>query len=183
MRRVILSHVHAAVAAVIVTLLAVPSQAQETKSAAGAVELAQVLAAKKLDAIAARDPLEAQWICRGLGVPRAADGHRPPATRRRRSSTNDWRAASIATPTSSSMPRHALESRVFVTDIGADGLKPKIAKKAVAFDIRDVGGKQFKFDGNWREDKMSETDYMKVFAEADEHYAHAVALLLAEAKK
>jgi hypothetical protein len=39
------------------------------------------------------------------------------------------------------------------------------------------------FDGNWREDKMSEADYMKLFAETDEHYARMVAALLGEAKK
>ena len=51
------------------------------------------------------------------------------------------------------------------------------------FDLRDSGGKPFRFDGSWREDKMSEADYMKVYAEADDQYAQIVTLLLAEAKK
>ncbi len=38
-------------------------------------------------------------------------------------------------------------------------------------------------DGNWREDKMSEADYMKVFADAEGRYTRALELLLAEAKK
>ena len=68
-----------------------------------------------------------------------------------------------------------IETRVFVTDIGADGLKVKGAKRNDPFDMRDAGGKPFRFDGNWREDKMSEADYMKMYAETDGHYAQMVA--------
>ena len=77
----------------------------------------------------------------------------------------------------------AVDTRVFVTDIGADGLKVKPVKRTDPIDVRDAGGKAFRFDGNWREDKMSEADYMKLYSEADDHYTQVVALLLAEAKK
>ena len=76
-----------------------------------------------------------------------------------------------------------LESRMIVTDLSADGLKAKKTKKEDPFDMREAAGKAFHFDGNWREDKMSEADYMKIFAETDEHYARMVALLVGEAKK
>ena len=46
-------------------------------------------------------------------------------------------------------------------------------KRDDPFDIRDAAGKAFRFDGNWREDKMSEADYMKMYAEADDRYAQA----------
>ena len=40
-----------------------------------------------------------------------------------------------------------------------------------------------RFDGNWREDKMSEADYMKAHAEADAAYAKAIQALIDEIKK
>ncbi len=51
------------------------------------------------------------------------------------------------------------------------------------FDVGYTAGKPFYFDGNWREDKMSEADYMKVHAESDERYAQILMALLGEAKK
>ena len=40
-----------------------------------------------------------------------------------------------------------------------------------------------RFDGSWREDKMSEADYMKAHAEADTAYAKAIQALIQELKK
>jgi cell division GTPase FtsZ len=40
-----------------------------------------------------------------------------------------------------------------------------------------------RFDGNWREDKMSEAEYMKAYAAADEAYARAIQALIEELKK
>ena len=40
-----------------------------------------------------------------------------------------------------------------------------------------------RFDGNWREDKMSEADYMKAHAEGDAAYARAIQALIEELKK
>ena len=49
--------------------------------------------------------------------------------------------------------------------------------------VIELGGKAFNLDGNWREDKMSEADYMKLHAETDERYTQILAALLGEAKK
>ena len=40
-----------------------------------------------------------------------------------------------------------------------------------------------RFDGNWREHKMSEADYMKAYADADDAYAKAIQALITEIKK
>ena len=40
-----------------------------------------------------------------------------------------------------------------------------------------------RFDGNWKEDKMSEADYTKAHAEADAAYAAATEALIAALKK
>ena len=75
------------------------------------------------------------------------------------------------------------ETRHFVTDLGPDGLKAKPATKQGPSDSHDLGTKSMRFDGNWREDKMSEADYMKAYAEADAGYAKALQALIDEVKK
>ncbi len=76
-----------------------------------------------------------------------------------------------------------LETRHFVTDLGPDGLKVKPASKQGPSDSHDLGAKSMRFDGSWREDKMSEADYMKAHAEADAAYAKAIQALIDELKK
>ena len=49
--------------------------------------------------------------------------------------------------------------------------------------MHDAAGKSLRFNGNWREQKMSEQDYMKVFSQADEAYVAALQALVAELKK
>ena len=169
-------------AAILAVAVAAPAAAQDSKSAAGATELAQVLGSKKLDAIAARDPSAPDLFVAALHFPGqlmiiSAKYAAPPllteklAQRQYRDVYIELNAASIA------------ESRVFVTDINADGLRPRREGRDGPVDIRDAGGKSMRFDGNWREDKMSEADYMKAFTEADEHYARALGVLVAAAKK
>ncbi len=51
------------------------------------------------------------------------------------------------------------------------------------FDMHDAGGKSVRFDGNWREDRMSEKDYMAAFSQADELYTQVLTALLNELKK
>jgi hypothetical protein len=74
------------------------------------------------------------------------------------------------------------ESRVMITDGGADGLRAK-RDPNLPFDMRDADGKSVRFDGNWREDRMSEKDYMAAFAQADEAYITALTALITELKK
>jgi len=74
------------------------------------------------------------------------------------------------------------ESRVMITDGGADGLRAK-REANQPFDTHDAGGKSLRFTGNWREQKMSEQDYMKIFTQADEAYVTALQALLTELKK
>ena len=163
-------------------LLAMPALAQDSKSAAGAKELSQLLSAKKLDAIAVRDPGAADTFIAALAFPGqlivVSAKYAAPPLLNEKLARREYRDVYIEL-NSASLP----ESRVFVTDLGADGLKAKKAKKDDPFDTREAAGKAFKFDGNWREDKMSEADYMKIFAETDEHYTRMVSALLGEAKK
>lgn len=159
-----------------------PAGAQDGKSAAGAKELAQVLSAKKMDSVAARDPNAADTFIAALTFPGqiiliTAKYPAPPLLNEKLAQ-NNHRDVYIEL-NSASVP----ESRLIITDLGADGLRPKKAKRDDPFDSRDLAGKTLAFDGNWREDKMSEADYMKAYAESDEQYARLLSVLVAAAKK
>ncbi|MEZ5290265.1 MAG: hypothetical protein R2745_04225 [Vicinamibacterales bacterium] len=169
-------------AAAILAFAALPAMAQDSKSAAAAKELQQILSSKKMDSVAARDPEAADTFMAVLAVPSqlmvvSAKYSEPSLLNERLVQLKymdvymDLNRASIP------------ESRYFITDFGADGLRAKKAKKDDPFDSREVAGKQFNFDGNWREDKMSEAEYMKIYAESDEQYARILSVLLEQAKK
>ena len=70
-----------------------------------------------------------------------------------------------------------------MTDLGPDGLRHKPEQRQGPADSHDLGAKTMRFDGSWREDKMSEADYMKAHAEADAAYAKAIQALIDELKK
>ena len=167
---------------VMTALMAAPAEAQESKSAAGARELAQVLAGKKLDSIAVRDPNAPDTFIAALAFPGqmivVSAKYAAPPLLNEKLARREYRDVYIEL-NSASVP----ESRMFVTDLGADGLKPRKAKRDDPFDTREAAGKPFNFDGNWREDKMSEADYMKIHAETDDQYVRMLTALLGEAKK
>ncbi len=166
----------------LMVLLAVPALAQESQSTAGAKELSQLLSSKKLDAIAVRDPDSADTFIAALAFPGqlivVSATYAAPPLLNEKLARREYRDVYIEL-NSASRP----ESRMIVTDLNADGLKAKKAKREDPFDTREAGGKAFAFDGNWREDKMSEADYMKIFAETDDRYMRMVTALLGEAKK
>jgi hypothetical protein len=68
-----------------------------------------------------------------------------------------------------------------VSDLGADGLVAEPDDNQ-PFDTYDAG-KAVAFDGDWDAQKMSEEEYMKTFAAADEKYSQMLSALLAEVKK
>ena len=75
-----------------------------------------------------------------------------------------------------------MESRHFVTDLGADGILARPPKNQPA-DMHDLGKVSMRFDGSWREDKMSEDQYMKAYSEAEAGYTKALQALIEELKK
>jgi hypothetical protein len=162
--------------------LAAPASAQEPVSAGPAKELMQLLAERKIDSIAARMPDSTEEFVGALTFPGQlmvvwAKSSAPSYVNEKlinkqyREVYVDLNSASI------------LESRHFVTDLGPDGLRVRPAQRQGPADSHDRGAKSMRFDGNWREDKMSESDYMKAHADADAAYAKAVQALIAEIKK
>lgn len=160
----------------------VPASAQEPKSSAAAKELTQLMGSLKLDSIAARMPDDREQFVGALTFPGTlmvvwARTTAPAVVNEKlirkeyREVYMDLNSASIA------------DSKHFVTDIGADGLKVKPNSKGGPSDTHDLGSKSLRFDGNWKADKMSEADYMKAYAEADAAYAKVIDVLVAELKK
>lgn len=156
--------------------------AQEPQSAAPVKELSQLLAAKKLESIAARMPDSREEFVGALAYPGQLmviwAKTTAPAVVNEKLIRKEYREVYIDLNSAS-----ILESRHFVTDIGPDGLRAKPAQKAGPSDSHDAGAKTMRFDGSWREDKMSEADYMKAHAEADAAYTKAIQALIEEIKK
>jgi hypothetical protein len=157
------------------------ADAQGSKSAALAKELSAALDAAKLDAIAAKDPSKPDVFYAALYFPAAqllvvsaqysAPLHMSEllAKKSYRDIYLDLFSASVA------------GTRVSVTDFGANGLvaEPEDNQPVDSY----VSGKPLSFDGDWDQQKISEAEYQKAFAAADEHYSQVLAALLAQAKK
>ena len=158
------------------------ASAQEGKSAALAKQLAAALDAAKLDSIAAKDPTAPDIFVAALYFPNAqllvvSAKYTAPQLLDARLSKKEYRDTYIDL-NSASVP----ESKIFVQDAGADGLKAK-REEGQAFDSYETAGKPMVFDGDWKRQKVSEQDYMKAYTAADDRYSAMLAALLAQMKK
>jgi hypothetical protein len=159
-----------------------PAFAQDSRSASLVKELTQLLQQHKLDSIAARagtdqtDQFVAALFFPGQLLVISARTVAP-AVINEKLVRREFRDVYIDL-NSASIP----ESRVMITDGGADGLRPT-REVNMPFDTHDAAGKSIRFDGNWREDRMSEKDYMAIYAKADEAYLSALNALVSELKK
>ena len=97
-----------------------------------------------------------------------------------RRSEADVARASPALPreTSASVP----DSKVFISDLGADGLKAK-REENQPFDTAELHGKSYSFDGDWKRAKLSEDEYMKQYQQAEQEYENMLQALLGQLKK
>ncbi len=73
-------------------------------------------------------------------------------------------------------------TKVFITDLGADGIKAK-RRGSEGFDGVELNGKAVNFDGEWGKAKLSEAEYMSAFGAAEDEYVKMLQALLAQAKK
>lgn len=161
------------------TLASVPAFAQEPQSAAPARELSQLLQAQKLDSIATRLPGSEDEFAAALVFPGQMivvwAKFTSPSYINEKILKREYREAYIDLNSAS-----IVESRHFVTDIGSDGIRK--GERDQPADSHDLGNKVMRFDGDWREDKMSEDDYMKAYADADALYSKVLQALIAKVK-
>jgi hypothetical protein len=171
-----------AVTAALILTCSDPAWSQVSKSAPLAKELVQALEAAKMDSIAAKDPsasdvyVGALYIA-GLQLLSVSGRYAVPTLLDTRLGKKEYR--DIYLDLNGASPP---ESRVFVEDLGADGLKAR-REENQAFDSVERQGKRTTFDSDWRRQKLSEEEYMKLYAEADDKYAQMLTALLAQLKK
>jgi len=168
--------------AMLVVSLAGPALAQESKSATLAKQLTAALDAGKLDCIAAKDPSAPDVFMAALYFSGAqllviSGKYSVPQLLTERLGRKEYRDVYMDLNGAA-----AADTKVFIQDPGADGLRAKRDENQ-AFDIVEISGKQTMFNSDWKAQKMSEQDYMKVFGDADERYAKILTALLAQVKK
>lgn len=169
---------------VVLTALSVaaPASAQESKSSALAKELVTTLDDGKLDSIAAKDPSSADTFVAALYVPGLqllviSAQYTAPQLLNDRLAKKEYRDIYIDL-SSASVPA----SKVFIEDLGADGLRAKHEDNKGS-DTVELAGARTVFDGDWKRQKVSEADYMKTFSTADDRYVQMLTALVAQAKK
>ena len=171
---------HVSLAAVLALSLAPRASAQESKSAPLAKQLAAALDAAKLDSIAAKDPDGTDVFVAALYFPNMqflviSGKYSVPQLLATRLTKKEYRDVYLDL-------NGAATAKTFIEDPGCDGLKAK-RESNQAFDTAEMDGKRTMFDGEWKAQKLSEQDYTKAFAAADERYAKILAALLAQLKK
>ena len=156
--------------------------AQEPKSAALAKQLAAALDAAKLDSVAAKDPSAPDIFIGALYFPGVqllvvSAKYTAPVLLVDKLAKKEYRDVYIDLH-SASVP----ESKIFVEDLGADGLKAERSENQ-PYDTYEAAGKRMMFDSDWKKQKLSKEDYMKAFTADDERYSQMLATLLAQLKK
>src|SRR5438093_4951287 len=166
-------------AAVVLLLLPSIAFAQESKSAPLAKQLAAALDAAKLDCIAAKDPSAPDVFVAALYFPGiqllvVSGKYTVPQLLNERLAKKEYRDIYLGL-NGAAVP----DSKVFLEDLGADGLKAK-REENQAFDSCEMSGKRTSFDSDWKRQKISEQDYMKAFTAADDRYSQILTALLAQ---
>ena len=158
-----------------------PSFAQESKSAPLAAELCKLLDDNKLDSIAARqsgDLYVGALYFAGTQL-LVVKGKFSSASRMDHLlEKKDFKEVYMDLSGASDLP-----TRAFIMDLGANGLRFKRDDNQ-PFDTADVGGKSYRFDGEWgNKAKITEEEYRKMYAATDEEYARMLQALIAQIKK
>jgi len=161
-------------------LLLAPSVlfAQDSKSAAVAGELTKLLDSMKLDAVAApqgTDRFVAALYFQGSQLLVVGAKYSVPDRLNQLIGQKQYRDAYADLSSASEQA-----TKVFVMDLGANGLKFK-RETNEPFDTVDSAGNSVAFNGE--RGKLSEDDYKKAFATSDEQYTSMLQALVAALKK
>jgi len=167
----------------VMVVMSSAAYAQDSKSVTLAKELGQLLDAKKLSAVAARDASEPEFYVAAMyftGSQLLVVGARysPAVLLDGKLLKREYQDIYIDLSSAAKAG-----TKVFVEDAGADGLKIDHENNK-APDSLEQGGKQTKFDDDWKkEQKIKDEDFQKVFADADKLYCRLLTALITEARK
>jgi hypothetical protein len=155
---------------------------QDSQSAAAAASLTGLLHERKLEAVAARDPAQADRFIAALYFPGSqllviSSVHPVPAVLEQRLAQQQYRDA--YTDLHGSGIR---KGRVFVMDLQANGLR-RTREVGEPFDIvyRD-GVNQAAYDGDWKTQKLTESRYNARFRKDDDDYSRMLTVLAEAAR-
>jgi hypothetical protein len=156
------------------------TQAQESRSATLAAELTRLLDDQKLDTIAAPQD-GADLFVSALYIPGSqllvvSARYSVPARIKLLLSKKEYRE--IYADLNSASEK---QSKVFVMDLGANGLRPK--REEGQLDTVDSATGSLVFDGDWDKAKLSEAEYRKLFEASDQQYSEMLQALIAALKK
>ena len=155
------------------------ANAQESRSAQLATELAKLLDTLKIDSVAAR--LDGDQYAGALYFPGSQllvvkARYIVPERMDAQLAQKNYRDVYIDL-NSASVPA----SKVLIADLGANGLYAR--RRENQFDTADVGGKSYAFDGDWGKAKISEDEYTKAFQTSEGEYLKILEALVAQLKK
>jgi hypothetical protein len=162
---------------------AVPGDAQDGKTIALTKELTAALDGAKLDSMAAREMGTEDGFVAALYYPGSqllviAATYTAPALLKEKIVLKQYKDVYLDLNAAT-----APASRRVIEDLKADGLFAMRPSPRDPFDFYTKGtAPRVPFDGDWKKLKISQDEYMKVFAEADAEYARMLQSLLAEAK-
>jgi hypothetical protein len=156
------------------------AQAGAPSSTASAERLAKLMESKKLTAVGAEDPSEpgrfvaAQLLARQLlvvaGRCEAVEYLRLQVEKRAFADLYaDLHGCAIA------------DTRFFVQDMGANGLRAKPAGDGLTDVVYEGASRQLILDGDWRRNELDEAGYKRAFEQSDARYDKLLALLAAQA--
>jgi hypothetical protein len=171
-----------------VVLTAQAPTAPPAASTAKAKELVALLQAKKLEAIAARDPAQAGRFVAALLIPNVqllavSSSYSRPLDIEYYLYQKDFMSAYVNLNSST-----LISEKVFIEDALHDGLVA-LPGKTLGHDTFTDGSTRQVFDGDFadpkrkNQKKISQDDYLKRYSTADEKYTKILALLIEDLKK
>ena len=156
--------------------------AQDSESTRLTKQLAAALDAAKIDAIAAKDPtrpgtyIGALYFA-GTQLLVISAQYSAPALLDQKLAKKEYRDIYLDLY-GAPMPG----TKVFIEDFGPDGFKAK-PDADTAPDGYERDGKRTAFDGNWKDQKLSESEYQQTFTAAEGAYSKMLTTLLDQLKK
>jgi hypothetical protein len=171
--------VRCGVCAIVLLLVPVLTDAQDSASAVVAGELVKLLDSMKLDSVAAKlqgDEYVGALYFPGSQLLVVKARYSVPERMDEQLAKRNYRDVYIDL-NSASIPA----SKILIADLGANGLYAR--RRENQFDTADVGGRSYAFDGEWGKQKLSEQEYMKAFQATDGEYVKMLGALLAQLKK
>ena len=157
--------------------LAVAQVAQDSQSVSAAAALTALLDARKLEAIATRDPDQpgnfvAALYFSGSQLLVISSPYPQPALLDKRIAAGDYRDVYVDLNSALSH-----EGQFFDMDLLGDGLRRACERDQPFDSTARNGASQVEFDGNWERQKLTEAAYDARFGQDDVRYAHLLAAL------